>query len=179
MANDYVAHTEHAQWFGEPLDLDLERIGRSPPVEGHGVRFLAPSQPDDWGAARGIGPELTVKYSTQLDVDLFAIEGDGDVVGLVVLGTHYPEGLDGNSLLETTAIHRLWIAPRFQGKGWGDRALALALDYLDSFTDSARTYMGPVPAEMNDALTRRGFFKRGERWRAPPAAEYGGGSGES
>jgi RimJ/RimL family protein N-acetyltransferase len=108
-----------------------------------------------------------MRYRDQLDVDLYAIEGDGQVVGVIILGTHYPDGMEGDSLLETTAIHRLWIAPSVQGKGWGGRALALALEHLNDFTDSARTYMGSVPPELAGALSRRGFYQRGDHWRAP------------
>jgi len=174
IADDHAAHTAHAQWFGEPIDLSLDRLSRSPSLEGHGVRFMEPTQPDQWGVARGTGPGLAMRFRERLDVNLYAIEGSGEVVGLIVMGTHYPDGLDGDSLLETTAIHQLWIAPRYQGHGWGHRALALALDYLNDFTDSARTYMGPVPPALEAALSRRGFFQRGERWRAPAPGTFGG-----
>jgi len=179
MADDRAAHSVHAKWYGDPIELDLSRLGNPPGLEGHGVRFMEPSEPDDWGVARGIGPGLTMKYRDRLDVNMYAIEGDGEVVGLIVLGIHYPDGLEGDSLLETTSIHRLWIAPRFQGQGWGDRALALALDYLNEFPDSARTYMGPVPPALSEALARRGFFQRGERWRAPPPGAFGTPSEDS
>ena len=93
-------------------------------------------------------------------------------MGVTALGTHYPNGFDGDSLLETTAIHHLLIAPAAQGKGWGHRALGLVLDYLSEFTDSARTYLGPVSKDLAGPLGRRGFVLRGDRWRAPASSAF-------
>jgi len=172
IADDRAAHIDHGQWHGAPVDLRLGQLGPPPTREGHGVRFFCPTHAEQWGTSRARGPALAARLETQLDVDVFAIEGDGEVVGVVALGTYYPSGLEGGSLLEMTAIHQLLIAPAAQGCGWGHRALALALDYLGEFTDSARIYLGPVSKELAGPLGRRGFVLRGDRWRAPAPGTF-------